>query len=329
MEKEARGKCLYIVLPCYNEEDVVYDSAMKLKSAMNDFLCMGIVDNKSKVLFVDDGSKDSTWQEIKRLCREDGLFEGIRLANNRGHQIALMAGMNAVTTADMVITMDVDLQQDIGAIPQFITEYNRGADIVYGIRNSRDTDGYFKRVTATVYYRLMKTLGCKLIEQSADYRLLSSKALDALKDYEENNLFLRGIVTELGFQTGTVYFNVNPRRIGKSKYTLKKMLKLAMDGITSFSIKPIRMVSILGGAVCVGSFLMILYAMIQFFKGTPVAGWASMTVSIWFLGGIQLLALGIIGEYVGRTYMESKKRPRYFILEETMKKEKEERTNVN
>ncbi len=309
---------LYIVLPCYNEEEILNLSAKKALEAYSRFKEEGLITADSRMVFVDDGSSDKTWDIIEKLHEENKVFCGIKLSRNKGHQIAIFAGMtwSAEQGADCVITIDADLQQDINAIPLFLEKFNEGCDIVYGVRNSRDTDSFMKKTSATLYYKFMRILGCNLIEQSADYRLMSKRAVEALDSYKESNLFIRGLVPELGFKSGIVYFDVSSREAGESKYTLKKMLSLALNGITSFSIRPIRFVTFLGFLVSVISIVMMLMVLIDHLRGIGVEGYPTITISIWFLGGVQLLALGIIGEYVGRTYMETKNRPRFFLEKE-------------
>ena len=310
---------LYIVLPCYNEEEVLQKSAKTVLEMYERLLKDQVIDRDSRIVFVDDGSKDKTWEIIAKLHGEDERFCGIRLSGNRGHQIAIYAGMMHALDkgCDCVVTIDADLQQDIEALPEFLDKFRQGNDIVYGIRDSRNTDHFFKKTTATFYYKMMRLLGCRLVEQSADYRLLSARALRALSSYKESNLFIRGLVPEMGFQSDVVYFHVKEREAGTSKYTLKKMLTLALDGITSFSITPIRWVILLGLIVLLISIVMVVMTIIDHVRGLTVEGWSTLTISIWFLGSVQLLSIGIIGEYVGRTYMEAKNRPRYFISDET------------
>lgn len=308
---------LYLVLPCFNEEEILERSADKIVPVVKALMegDSPLISRESRVLFVDDGSSDRTWEIIEDLSRSDSLFTGIKLSRNYGHQTAIFAGMEyaAEKNADMTVTIDADLQQDINALPEFIDKYKKGADIVYGIRDSRDTDSFFKRNTACLYYGLMGALGVKIIPQSADYRLMSRRAVEALSEYRENNLFIRGIVPELGFKTDKVCFHVSAREAGTSKYTLRKMLTLALDGITSFSIQPLRLVFAFGVIAFIVSLVMMALTIVDHIKGVTVPGWSTLTISIWLLGGVQLLSLGILGEYIGRTYMESKRRPRYFI----------------
>ena len=319
MQKPAK---LFIVLPCYNEEEILEMSAGKIREVYDKLVKDNMIDPKSRVLFVDDGSKDKTWTIISNLHTSDEIFCGIRLSRNKGHQIAIYAGMEHAVKlgAECVVTIDADLQQDIDALPLFLQKYMEGCDVVYGVRDSRNTDRFFKRTSATIYYKTMRLLGCDLIEQSADYRLLSDRAVRALSSYKESNLFIRGLVPEMGFCSDTVVFHVKEREAGNSKYTLRKMLKLALDGITSFSIQPIRWVILLGFIVFLISVVMMILTLIDHIRGVTVPGWSTLTISIWFLGSVQLLSLGIIGEYVGRTYMEAKSRPRYFISDETGEK---------
>ena len=312
-QTRAHHPVLYLVIPCYNEEQGLGVCAETLREYFRTTL-RELVSPDSRVLFVDDGSTDNTWGILQALHAGDTLFEAVRLSRNRGHQMALYAGMmEAKDKADCVITIDADLQQDIRVMPQFLAQYSEGCDVVYGIRNSRKTDGFFKRWSATLYYKMMRFLGVDLVEQSADYRLLSAQALEELAEYRESNLFIRGIVPTLGLKSGAVHFDVRERTLGTSKYTLRKMTGLAADGITSFSIRPLRIIMVLGILISVASLIKIIHAVWEAYFGTPISGWASLTVSIWFLGGVNFIALGIIGEYIGRTYMESKKRPRYFI----------------
>lgn len=310
---------LYLVMPCYNEEEILEMSSVKAQKLYDRLMETQVITSDSRIVFVDDGSRDRTWEIINSLHEKNPIFRGIRLSRNKGHQIAIYSGMvySAEQGADCVITIDADLQQDIEAVPRFLEKYSEGCDIVYGVRDSRDTDGFFKKATATAYYKFMRFLGCNLIEQSADYRLLSNRAVKALASYKENNLFIRGLVPEMGFKSDIVYFHVSEREAGSSKYTLKKMMSLALNGITSFSIQPIRLVILLGIIVFIISVAMMIVTLIDHMRGVTVPGWSTLTISIWFLGGVQLLSLGVIGEYVGRTYMETKNRPRYFISDET------------
>ena len=305
---------LYIVVPCYNEEAVLQETASRLKQKLTGMMQAGQIAPESRVLFVNDGSKDRTWEIIAQLHESDPLFSGLKLSRNRGHQNALLAGlMTAKDEADMVISMDADLQDDINAVDQFVAHYYDGCDIVYGVRSSRATDTAFKRGTAQGFYKFMRLLGVDIVDNHADYRLMSKRALEALAQYGEVNIFLRGIVPQLGFKTAIVTYERGERFAGESKYPLKKMLAFAFDGITSFSVKPIRFVSVLGVVIFFISILMLVYALVMKLIGYTVAGWATIMGSIWMIGGIQLLCLGMIGEYVGKIYSESKRRPRYII----------------
>ncbi|MCI7789791.1 MAG: glycosyltransferase family 2 protein [Lachnospiraceae bacterium] len=316
---------LYIVVPCYNEEEALEASAKSLLGKLGELIGKEMISSKSRIVFVDDGSKDKTWSIIEALYEKHESIIGLRFAHNRGHQNAILAGMMyAKDFCDFTITIDADLQQDINAMELFIEEYYAGNEIVYGVRNSRNTDSFFKKFSATLFYKTMHFLGCNIYENSADYRLMSSKALDALSEYAEVNLFLRGIIPDIGLKTSVVHFDVFPRMQGESKYSLSKMVTLAADGITSFSIKPIRMVFTMGVLALLVGFIMIIHVFYEHYFGTTVSGWSSILVSIWLLGGAILLSLGIIGEYVGRSYMETKKRPRYYFWDVLSREEKDE-----
>lgn len=305
---------LYIVIPCYNEEEVLGETKKELKKKMGDLIQKKQIDKHSKVIFVNDGSKDKTWDLIQKFYQEDKLFGGINLSRNRGHQNALLAGLLTVKDdADIVISMDADLQDDIDAIDEMIEKRKEGADIVYGVRNSRKKDSFFKRTTAQGFYRVMKMLGVDVVYNHADYRLTSKRVLNSLEGYKEVNLFLRGIFPLIGFKSDIVYYERKERFAGKSKYPLKKMLNFAWDGITSFSVKPIRLVLNVGIVILVLSLLMILYSIIQKVLGNTVDGWTFIVCSLWLLGGIQMLSLGVIGEYIGKIYSETKARPRYLV----------------
>lgn len=309
---------IYLVVPCYNEEEVLEVSKESIEKVWKNHMNCKVISHKSKVVFCDDGSKDGTWEIICKISKEKKWFEGIRLSRNCGHQIALLAGTEyAIPFADAIITIDADLQQDIDATADFINLFKENYDIVYGIRNDRKTDKLLKRKLSTIYYKLLKILGVDIVPQSADYRLLSKRAAKALLMHEEGNLFVRGLIPTIGFKSAAVHFDVKEREAGSSKYTFKKMMQLALDGITSFSIKPIRMVLFMGVMISFASIIMMIYAVTTYFCGETASGWASLSASIWFLGGCQLVGIGIIGEYVGRTYLESKKRPRYFIEDYT------------
>lgn len=305
---------VWLVIPCYNEQEVLPETSRQLKIIMHDLIEKGKISQKSRIAFVNDGSKDMTWNIISQLHEEDSLFTGINLAHNRGHQNALLAGlMTARKYADAAISLDADLQDDVGAIEQFIDKFNEGKDIVYGVRSTRATDTRFKRGTAHAFYKLMKFMGADTLEDHADYRLMSKRALDGLSQYKEVNLFLRGIVPMIGYKTDVVYYERHERFAGESKYPLKKMISFAVDGITSCSVKPIRMITALGMLVFSVSIFMLIYFLIVWGLGKTVAGWTTIVISLWGIGGLILLSLGIIGEYVGKIYMEVKERPRYII----------------
>lgn len=307
---------LYIVVPCYNEQEVLGETSKRLKVKMNNLMERNLIDSNSKVVFVNDGSKDTTWDIIKSLHEEDNLFCGVNLSRNRGHQNALLAGLMTVKEhADMVISMDADLQDDIDAVDEMVEKYYEGYEVVYGVRSARTTDTFFKRFTAESFYKLTEKLGGEIVYNHADYRLMSKRSLDALEQYKEVNLFLRGIVPMVGFNSTSVYYERHERFAGESKYPLKKMLAFAFDGITSLSIKPIRMVTLLGVAVFVMSIAMALYYFVGAFGGDTVPGWISIMISVWALGGLQLLSIGVVGEYIGKIYLETKERPRYIVKE--------------
>lgn len=307
-------RTLYIVVPCYNEEEVLPETAKRLLQKISSLINANKISPESRILFVDDGSKDNTWNIIAKLHSENPIFAGIKLSHNEGHQNALLAGlMVAKDHCDVSISIDADLQDDIETIDKMLDENEKGNEIVYGVRKSRETDSVFKRTTAQGFYKFMKLMGVDIIYNHADYRLLSKKALDALSDYKEVNLFIRGIVPLIGFKNSTVTYDRSERFAGKSKYPLKKMLSFAFDGITSFSVKPIRFVTVLGFLIFIISIVAMLYSLISKVAGLAVPGWTATMLSIWALGGIQILSLGIIGEYVGKIYTEIKNRPRYII----------------
>ncbi len=305
---------LYLVIPCYNEESVLNETASQLLNIVDSMIKQEIISDKSKILFVNDGSKDKTWEMIEQLHNQNPKFCGVCLSRNKGHQNALLAGlMTAKEYADMVISLDADLQDDVHAIPKMVEQYNQGYEIVYGVRSSRDKDSFFKKFTAEGFYKFMKLLGVDIVFNHADYRLMSKPALNALSQFEEVNLFLRGIVPLIGFKSTTVEYERNERFAGESKYPLKKMLAFAFDGITSFSIKPIRMITWLGALIFLISLIVLIVFICLKYTGVTVSGWTSIVASIWMIGGIQMLSLGIIGEYIGKIYHETKKRPRYII----------------
>ena len=310
---------LFIVIPCYNEQEALPITAKRLVELTDDMLAKGLIDPQSRIVLVDDGSKDDTWKVISGLHEADPRFEGVKLAHNAGHMNALWAGMTlSAERCDCVITIDADLQDDVNAMYGFLEEYRKGADVVYGVRSSREKDTFFKRTTAQGFYKMMAGLGVEMVYNHADYRLLSKRALAALLSFGEVNMFLRGMVPMLGFKTAKVYFERGERVAGESKYPLKKMIAFAAEGITSLSNKPIRWVLGLGAVCALLGVAMAVYVIVSLVRGHTVAGWASMMMSIWLLGGLQLMALGVIGEYVGKVYMETKRRPK-FILEEHLK----------
>ena len=306
---------LYTVMPCYNEEDVLPETLARMLELYSRMKADKLISHSSRIVFVDDGSEDTTWDLISQFESKHIEVIGIKLAHNAGHQNALYGGLMAVKDfCDCAISIDADLQDDINVIPQMVAKFrDEDCHIVYGVRNRRDTDTFFKRTTALGFYKLMHFMGVNMVFNHADYRLMSHDALSALSEFEERNLFLRGIVPLIGYKSDNVYYDRNERFAGKSKYPLKKMLSFAVDGITSFSINPIRMITVLGGVACVFAVMMALYAIIQKILGHTNAGWASIICSIWFLGGLQLLGIGLIGEYIVKTYKEVKRRPRYII----------------
>ncbi len=309
-------KILYLVIPCYNEEEVLSETSTRLLDKINTMINNEDISKESKILFVNDGSKDKTWDIIEGLYNKNSIFSGVNLSRNKGHQNALLAGlMVAKEHADMVISLDADLQDDINVIDEFVKEYYSGSDIVYGVRSSRKTDTFFKRTTALGYYKVMNRLGVDLIYNHADYRLMSKRAIEGLSEFKEVNLFLRGIVPLIGYKYSIVEYERHERFAGESKYPLKKMLAFAWDGITSFSIKPIRIITSLGFSIFILSLIALVYSLVVKFMGKTQAGWTSLTISIWMIGGIQLLSLGVIGEYIGKIYNETKSRPRYIIKE--------------
>ena len=305
---------LYLIIPCYNEEEVLPETSSRLKGKMNELIGQNKIDSKSRVIFVNDGSKDRTWEIIQNLHQEDRLFGGINLSRNRGHQNALLAGLMTVKDyADMVISMDADLQDDINAIDEMIDKYLAGTDIVYGVRSSREKDTFFKKVTAEGFYKVMNTMGANTVFNHADYRLMSKRALEGLAQYGEVNLFLRGIVPMIGYSTDMVYYERGERFAGKSKYPLGKMLSFAVEGVTSLSTKPIRMITGLGFLIFIVSIGMLIYSLIRHFMGATIVGWTTLMVSVWGIGGLILLSLGVVGEYIGKIYLETKARPRFII----------------
>lgn len=307
---------LYLVIPCYNEEQVLPLTSGKFKAKLEELIEAGKISEDSRVMFVNDGSKDTTWDILSSLCEEDKKYCAISLAHNRGHQNALIAGlMEAKKFADITISMDCDGQDDINAITQMVDEYAKGSEIVFGVRNDRSTDSWFKRTTAQSYYKFLRGMGVDIIPDHADYRLMSARVLNALEGYGEVNLFLRGIIPQLGFKQSVVYYSRAEREAGTTHYPLSKMLSLAIDGVTSFSVRPLRLITVLGLIVALLSFVGIIYVLVSVISGYYVDGWASTTCILCFVSGIQMISLGVIGEYIGRIYLETKKRPRYFVAE--------------
>ena len=309
---------LYIVIPCYNEEKVLPITAPMFKGKIDSLQSSGTVSMESRVLFINDGSKDSTWEIIQTLSSSDAVFEGISLSRNRGHQNALLAGlMEAKELCDITISIDCDGQDDINAMDQMVDEYLNGAEIVYGVRSKRDTDTFFKRFTAQTYYKLLNKMGGEIVYNHADYRLVSSRVLNEFANFEEVNIFLRGMFPLVGFKSTCVYYERHERLAGESHYPLSKMLALAFDGITSLSIKPIRFITGMGAFFALVSVVLIVYVLVSFFTGNTVPGWSSNLISVCLIGGIQLISLGVIGEYIGKIYLETKHRPRYIIGDRT------------
>ncbi len=308
---------LYMVIPCYNEEAVLHETASRMKAKYTVLTERGMISPESRIVFVNDGSKDSTWQIIEELHRsEPGFFSGINLSRNSGHQNAVLAGLMTVKDiCDMAITMDADLQDDINAIDAMVEKYNEGCQVVYGVRSARKTDTFFKRFTAESFYRFMKSMGADIVYNHADFRLMSRRVLQELDGFREVNLFLRGIVPLIGFKSANVYYERSERFAGESKYPLKKMLAFAVNGITSFSTKPLKLITAIGFIMSLISAAAIVWAFVVKILGHSELGWSSTMCSIWLIGGIQILALGIIGEYIGKIYAEVKQRPRYIVAD--------------
>lgn len=309
---------LYIIIPCYNEQEVLPITAPMFLEKLKALVAADKISADSRILFVNDGSRDDTWQIIQKLSREEPRFTGISLSRNRGHQNALLAGLlETKDKCDITISIDCDGQDDMDAMDAMVDAYREGAEVVYGVRSSRKSDSFFKRTTAQGFYKLMNAMGVETVYNHADYRLLSAKVLRSFADFKEVNIFLRGMIPLVGFKSTCVYYERTPRLAGKSHYPLKKMLALAFDGITSLSIKPIRLITTFGFFVALLSLIGILWSVIVALTGNSVAGWASMICILCFLGGVQLLSVGVIGEYVGKIYLETKRRPRYIIEETT------------
>ncbi len=312
--KQNSNLILYIVIPCYNEEKALPLTEKELTKKMTQLIKENKISKDSKIVLVNDGSKDKTWDIIEKIYNRNNIYIGIKLSKNKGHQNALLAGlMYAKDNADISISMDADLQDDINVIDEMIKKYKTGSEIVYGVRSSRRKDSIFKKITAEGFYKFMSLMGVDIVFNHADCRLMSKKTLESLSKYKEVNLFLRGIVPQIGYKTDIVYYERNERVAGESKYPLKKMLNFAIDGITSFSIKPLKMITTIGFIILILSFLVLIYSIIMKLIGNTVSGWTFIVCSIWLIGGIQTLCLGIIGEYIGKIYNETKQRPRYII----------------
>lgn len=312
---------LYLVIPCYNEEEVLPETARRLKKKITALIEKGKIDKKSRIVFVNDGSTDRTWELITELHEIDRIYSGLNLSRNKGHQNALLAGLMTVKEhAGMVISMDADLQDDINAIDEMVDKYLDGADIVYGVRSSREKDTFFKKATAEGFYKIMNAMGANTVFNHADYRLMSKRALDGLAGFEEVNLFLRGIIPMIGYRTDVVYYERGERFAGESKYPLGKMISFATEGITSLSIKPIRFITGLGFMIFIVSIGMLIYSIFRHFMGATIVGWTTLMVSVWAIGGLILLSLGVVGEYIGKIYLETKSRPR-FIIEQFLNEE--------
>ena len=315
-EETVRDTVLYFVIPCYNEEEVLQETAKRLYIKCNKLIRSDKISPESRILFVDDGSTDKTWDLIRRLHKWNPMFSGLSLSRNRGHQNALLAGlMTAKEYCDIAVSMDADLQDDIEAVDAMISKFEGGCDIVYGVRSDRKSDSFFKRTSAKLFYRLMHTLGVEMVSDHADFRLMTRRALNALAQFKEVNLFLRGLVPMLGFRTDYVYYKRSERFAGTSKYPLKKMIAFAMDGITSLTIAPIRMITGMGALIFLVSIAFLIWGIVQKIRAVSVPGWSSLIVSIWAIGGLILLSVGIIGEYIGKIYLETKGRPRFLVNE--------------
>ena len=309
-----KGNILYVVIPCYNEEEVLCETSDRLQKKMEQLIKDEKISTDSKVIFVNDGSKDRTWEIIQELHVKSALFGGINLSRNQGHQNALLAGLMTVKEhADMVISMDADLQDDINAMDEMVDKYLSGIDIVYGVRSSRAKDTFFKKFTAEGFYKIMRFLGADTVFNHADYRLMSKRAIEGLAQFEEVNLFLRGVIPMVGYPSDFVYYERGERFAGESKYPLKKMLAFAIEGITSLSIKPIRLITFLGFLIFFVSIVMLVYSFVRHFMGATIVGWTTLMVSVWAIGGLILLSLGVVGEYIGKIYLETKGRPRFIV----------------
>jgi glycosyltransferase involved in cell wall biosynthesis len=308
---------LSIVVPCYNEQEVFKLCLDELSSRINDMVNDGKISSTSHIVFVDDGSKDNTWNLIESEAISNPVARGVKLSRNKGHQTALVAGLSSCIDSDITVSIDADLQDDTSVIEKMVDSYISGSDIVYGVRNDRKTDSFFKKFSAEAFYKIMTKLGVNQIENHADFRLLSKRALHSLLQYKEQNLYVRGLVPLIGYPSAKVYYSRSERAAGESKYPLKKMLSLALEGITSFSVTPLRIVTALGFIISILSSLGVIYTLVQYFLGHTVSGWASVILAVLFIGGVQMLCLGVIGEYIGKIYIESKCRPKFFIEKDT------------
>ena len=309
---------LYIIIPCYNEETVLPITSKMFLDKLTSLIQSNTISNSSRILFVNDGSKDKTWEIICNLAKQDEHFIGISQSRNRGHQNAVLAGlMEAKDKCDITISIDCDGQDDINAMDEMVEQYKQGCEIVYGVRSKRDTDTFFKRFTAEAFYKLINKMGGELVYNHADYRLMSKRALKGLLEFDEVNIFLRGMVPMVGYQSDIVTYERAERFAGESKYPLKKMLSFAFEGITSLSVKPIKMIFNVGILICIISVLAIIYCLVRHFTNNTVSGWTSLVMSIWFLGGLQLIAIGMVGQYIGKIYLETKARPK-FIIEQVL-----------
>lgn len=308
------GNTLYVVIPCYNEEAVLKETSGRLKEKMQKLMREKKISQESRVIFVNDGSRDNTWELIQELHKQNALFGGINLSRNCGHQNALLAGLMTVKeNADMVISMDADLQDDINAIDEMVDRYLDGIDIVYGVRSSRKKDTLFKKVTAEIFYKLLRFCGANTVFNHADYRLMSKRAIEGLAQFKEVNLFLRGVIPMIGYPSDFVYYERGRRFAGESKYPVRKMIAFAIEGITSLSIRPIRLITLLGIFIFIMSIVMLIYSFVRHFMGATIVGWTTLMVSVWAIGGLVLLSLGVVGEYIGKIYLETKGRPRYIL----------------
>lgn len=309
---------LYLIIPCFNEEEVLPVTSNIFLKKILDLVDKKVISDQSRILYVDDGSKDRTWEIIQRLSKEDRHFVGIRQTRNRGHQNSLLAGlMEARNKCDITISMDCDGQDDVNAVDDMIAAYQDGCDIVYGVRSNRESDSFFKKSTAETYYRVLKWMGVEVVHNHADYRLISNRALEVLEQYEEVNLYLRGLIPLVGFKSTCVYYERKERKAGKTHYPLRRMISLALNGITSFSIKPIRMITVFGIVAALLGFVGIAWAVVRYCIGATVWGWSSIVCIVCFMSGIQMLSIGVLGEYIGKIYLETKHRPRYSIMERT------------